>query len=136
MTLPTYRTLAAAGAQVISALARQQLQPLPPWRLADVLAQLAEQRPRSKLSQSGIAPGCSVFLLDLTLQQSQWLTLLSPEQTEQPEQGLISVFSPLGAALLGKQSGDRIELQLCRSTLQFQVLDVLKVQCRPATVRR
>jgi transcription elongation GreA/GreB family factor len=136
MTLPTYRTLAAAGAQVISALARQQIQPLPPWRLADVLAQLAEQRPRSKLSQSGIVPGCSVFLLDLTLQQSQWLTLLSPAQTEQPEQGLISVFSPLGAALLGKQSGDRIELQLCRSRLQFQVLDVLRVQCRPASARR
>lgn len=115
-------------------LASHNLQPCAPWQLAQLMQQLEQQKKTNKLSQSGVQPGCSVLLLELENQQSSWFKLASAEQPEQQEAGLISLLSPLGIALLGKQSGDLVMVRLFGRQLRFQVLDIIRVQYKPGSV--
>lgn len=53
-------------------------------------------------------PGRRIHLLSLHSGDTRHLTLVLPGQDD-PRQGRISLFSPLGAALLGTRAGDIIE---------------------------
>lgn len=114
-------------------MASSAIQPLPPWQLQQLLLQLelAAKSKRKPLSETGMLPGCSARLLDLSDQTEVWLTLVYPQQ-EQPEQGFISVLSPLGAALLGKNVGEVAEVTLFRRTLRFMLCDLMSVKKPPA----
>ncbi len=59
------------------------------------------------------------------------LTLVYPQQAN-PEQGFISVLSPLGAALLGKNVGEVAEVKLLRRPLRFLLCDLMSVKQPPA----
>ena len=126
----------ASGKTDVSAMffmASSAIQPLPPWQLQQLLVQLeaATKSKRKALSETGMLPGCSARLLDLSEQTELWLTLVYPEQ-EKPEQGFISVLSPLGSALLGKNVGEVAEVQLFRRTLRFMLCDLMSVKKPPA----
>jgi regulator of nucleoside diphosphate kinase len=114
-------------------MASSAVQPLPPWQLQQLLLQLesAAKGKRKALSETGMMPGCSARLLDLSDQTEVWLTLVYPQQ-EQPERGFISVLSPLGAALLGKNVGEVAEVTLFRRTLRFMLCDLMSVKQPPA----
>lgn len=113
-------------------LASHNIQPCAPWQLAQLMLKLELQKKTNKLSQSGVQPGCSVLLLEMENQQSSWFKLASADKPAQNQAGLISLLSPLGIALLGKQSGDLIMLRLFGRQLRFQVLDIIRVQHKPA----
>lgn len=126
----------ASGKTDVSAvffMASSAIQPLPPWQLQQMLLQLesAAKSKRKALSETGMLPGCSARLLDLSDQTEVWLTLVYPQQ-EQPEQGFVSVLSPLGAALLGKNVGEVAEVRLFRRTLRFMLCDLMSVKQPPA----
>jgi regulator of nucleoside diphosphate kinase len=114
-------------------MASSAIQPLPPWQLQQLLLQLesAAKGKRKALSETGMMPGCSARLLDLSDQTEVWLTLVYPQQ-EEPERGFISVLSPLGAALLGKNVGEVAEVTLFRRTLRFMLCDLMSVKQPPA----
>lgn len=124
----------AAMPTALRQLASHNLQPCAPWQLAQLMQQLEQQKKTNKLSQSGVQPGCSVLLLELENQQSSWFKLASAEKPEHQEAGLISLLSPLGIALLGKQSGDLVMVRLFGRQLCFQVLDIIRVQHKPGSV--
>lgn len=78
-------------------------------------------------TDNGIRCGSSVELQNLVTGQRSWLQLVYPAQANW-RQGRLSLLSPLGAALLGKNSEDIVHLTLLRQQLKFQVLTVLNVK--------
>lgn len=133
MTMFIKNTSGKADVSAVFFMASSAIQPLPPWQLQQLLLQLesAAKGKRKALSETGMMPGCSARLLDLSDQTEVWLTLVYPQQ-EQPERGFISVLSPLGAALLGKNVGEVAELTLFRRTLRFMLCDLMSVKQPPA----
>jgi transcription elongation GreA/GreB family factor len=133
MTLFKKNTSGKNDVSAVFFMASSAIQPLPPWQLQQMLLQLesAAKSKRKPLSETGMLPGCSARLLDLSDQTEVWLTLVYPQQ-EQPEQGFISVLSPLGAALLGKNVGEVAEVTLFRRTLRFMLCDLMSVKQPPA----
>ncbi len=133
MTMFIKNTSGKTDVSAVFFMASSAIQPLPPWQLQQLLLQLesAAKGKRKALSETGMMPGCSARLLDLSDQTEVWLTLVYPQQ-EQPEQGFISVLSPLGAALLGKNVGEVAEVTLFRRTLRFMLCDLMSVKQPPA----
>lgn len=133
MTMFIKNTSGKTDVSAVFFMASSAIQPLPPWQLQQMLLQLesAAKSRRKSLSETGMMPGCSARLLDLSDQTEVWLTLVYPQQ-EQPEQGFVSVLSPLGAALLGKNVGDVAEVTLFRRTLRFMLCDLMSVKQPPA----
>ena len=133
MTMFIKNTAGKTDVSAVFFMASSAIQPLPPWQLQQLLLQLesAAKGKRKALSETGMIPGCSARLLDLSDQTEVWLTLVYPQQ-EQPEQGFISVLSPLGAALLGKNVGEVAEVTLFRRTLRFMLCDLMSVKQPPA----
>lgn len=133
MTMFTNNASGKTDVSAVFFMASSAIQPLPPWQLQQLLLQLesAAKSKRKALSETGMLPGCSARLLDLSDQTEVWLTLVYPQQ-EQPEQGFVSVLSPLGAALLGKNVGEVAEVTLFRRTLRFMLCDLMSVKQPPA----
>ncbi|CAI3805096.1 Regulator of nucleoside diphosphate kinase [Rheinheimera sp. MM224] len=133
MTMFTKNASGKTDVSAVFFMASSAIQPLPPWQLQQLLLQLEStaKSKRKPLSETGMLPGCSARLLDLSDQTEVWLTLVYPQQ-EQPEQGFVSVLSPLGAALLGKNVGEVAEVTLFRRTLRFMLCDLMSVKQPPA----
>ena len=133
MTIFTKKTSGHTDVSALFLMASSAIQPLPPWQLQQLLLQLesAAKGKRKALSEIGMLPGCSARLLDLSDQTEVWLTLVYPQQAK-PEQGFISVLSPLGAALLGKNVGEVAEVRLLRRPLRFLLCDLMSVKQPPA----
>lgn len=49
--------------------------------------------------------------------------VVGPDETE-PDQGLISMESPIGRALLGKKRGDEVEVQRPRGTVYLTIMQI------------
>ena len=133
MTMFKKNTSGTTYVSAVFFMASSAIQPLPPWQLQQLLLRLesAAKSKRKALSDTGMMPGCSARLLDLSDQTEVWLTMVYPQQ-EQPEQGFVSVLSPLGAALLGKNVGEVAEVTLFRRTLRFMLCDLMSVKQPPA----
>ncbi len=133
MTIFTKNTSGHTDVSALFLLASSAIQPLPPWQLQQLLLQLesAAKGKRKALSETGMMPGCSARLLDLSDQTEVWLTLVYPQQAK-AEQGFISVLSPLGVALLGKNVGEVAEVRLLRRPLRFLLCDLMSVKQPPA----
>lgn len=67
--------------------------------------------------------GSRILVDDLRYSEQAELTLVAPEQAE-PERGHISVFSPLGAALIGARLGDIAQVDLGGQTHRFLLVDI------------
>lgn len=133
MTLFKKNTSGKTDVSAVFLMASSAIQPLPPWQLQQMLLQLesAATSKRKALSETGMMPGCSARLLDLSDQTEVWLTLVYPQQAK-PERGFISVLCPLGAALLGKNVGEVAEVLLFRRSLRFLLCDLMSVKQPPA----
>lgn len=123
---------AKTGLSAMYWLASSAIRPLSPGLVQQVLLQLESgvNSNDKRLSETGMVPGCSVRLLDLADQTEIWLSLVYPHQAK-PEQGSISVLSPLGAALLGKNVGELVQVQCFRRTLSFMLCDLMAVKQQP-----
>jgi transcription elongation factor GreA len=59
-----------------------------------------------------------------TTNGAQFSYILTSEQEADLKNGKISVKSPIGKGLLGKQVGDQVEIQVPAGKMKFEVLDI------------
>ena len=76
-------------------------------------------------SQSGsrVMFGATVKLVDEETDEETTYQIVGPDEAE-IQQGLLSIASPLAQALLGKESGDTVEVTTPRGTRYFELLEV------------
>ena len=71
--------------------------------------------------------GTVVSLLDLDTDEEITYQLLGPEESD-VKKGSISVLSPLGRSLLGKEVGDDVTAKTPGGTREFEVMDITASQ--------
>ncbi len=74
----------------------------------------------SKLPHKRISFGSTVTLVDQDTDEEFIYTIVGGQESD-PEVGLISIYSPMARALLSKEEGDEVTLQLQGSTKQFDI---------------
>lgn len=67
--------------------------------------------------------GATVEIEDVETGESKIYTLLGPDESE-PSKGSISVMSPVGRALLGKEVGDEVVVEVPRGRVEYEVISV------------
>lgn len=77
----------------------------------------------SKVSTNRAVFGTVVTLMDLTTEIEVTYQLLGPEESD-VKKGSISVFSPLGRALLGKEVGDEVITKTPGGRREFEIIDI------------
>ena len=77
----------------------------------------------SKVSTDVVVFGTVVKLLDLDTDEEVTYQLLGPEEAD-VKQGSISVLSPLGKSMLGKEVGDEVLTVTPGGNREFEVVDI------------
>jgi transcription elongation factor GreA len=85
--------------------------------------QLARIVDPKDVSHSGAHLGSSVKLLDLDFEDEMTIHLVSSYEAD-PAKDLISISSPMGAALLGCAVGQEVEVSAPGGTQRFRVLSI------------
>jgi transcription elongation factor GreA len=67
--------------------------------------------------------GSTVMMEDLQTRDVATYTLVGPYEAD-VQAGTISVASPLGKALIGKEEGDEIKVQTPKGVRNFEILEV------------
>jgi len=93
-------------------------------RLTNVLDS-AEIIPDEEITHDEIGLGTSFILQDLEIMESGTFSLVSSAEVDL-EKGKISVESPVGKALLGKQEGEEIAVDLPSGKVHFRVIAINK----------
>ncbi|NIT13783.1 MAG: transcription elongation factor GreA, partial [Candidatus Dadabacteria bacterium] len=75
-------------------------------------------------SRDRVTFGLTVKLEDLDTGEEITYQLVGPDETE-PESGKISITSPIGRALLGKQLDDDVSVKTPGGLREFAVLEIL-----------
>ena len=104
--------------------ARERLQHVS-TRLAELDAKLTEVRLVDDLPlASGEARiGMAVTLRDLQTKEEVRYQLVGPDEAD-PQQGKLSIASPLGKSLLGKKTGEKFTLNLPKTTVPYLLVNV------------
>lgn len=77
----------------------------------------------ASLSSNSVIYGATVTLEDVETGEEKEYTVLGPDETDYVK-GSISVFSPVGRALLGREEGDEITVEVPRGRLTYEVVKV------------
>lgn len=67
--------------------------------------------------------GSSIRLIDLDSDKEELYTICGVLEAE-PENGLISIHSPLAKAMLGKEEGDEFKIKLPKSVKEYEIEEV------------
>ena len=94
-------------------------------RIAELEAKLAMVRiiENENISSDKVYIGAIVSLKDLDTNEEFKYTLVSPEEADY-EQGKISIFSPIGKALMGHAKGEEIAINVPAGTLQYKITKI------------
>lgn len=84
---------------------------------------MAEVIDPSRINQSKIAFGAKVRVLDIEADEEYVFILVGPDETD-VKAGRISVSSPVGRALLGKEVGDVVSIKAPARTIEYEVLEI------------
>jgi len=68
--------------------------------------------------------GCTVVLENLDTEEIVRYQLVGPDESD-IKKGRISVSSPLGKAIIGKEKGDEITIQVPGGLRRYEVIDIL-----------
>ena len=68
--------------------------------------------------------GATVTLEDIETGEQKTYTLLGPDEADHTK-GTISIESPVGRAILGKQEGDEISVQVPKGRVDYELLSVV-----------
>ena len=90
--------------------------------LRDKLARASIIDP-SKLPKDEVAFGATVVVKDLDYDDEEEFTLVGAGE-EDYDCGRILVTSPIGLGLVGKKVGDRVEIDVPKGTLKFEILAI------------
>lgn len=77
-----------------------------------------------KISKEKAVFGCTVILENIETGQEVKYQLVGPEESN-IEEGRISVSSPLGKAMLGKEPGMEVVLQAPGGTRRYELIDIV-----------
>ncbi|MDY6911870.1 MAG: transcription elongation factor GreA [Chloroflexota bacterium] len=84
----------------------------------------AEVMPDVKTRSTYVKFGYKVTLLTEDGEEKKYTIVGKPESN--PSEGLISNESPVGKALLGKHSGDEVEIEVPKGLIKLKILSVSK----------
>ena len=84
---------------------------------------LAQVIDPSKVTQSKAAFGAKVTVLDTGADEQYVFTLVGTEEAD-VKQGRISISSPVGRALLGKEAGDVVTVKVPARTIEYEIIEV------------
>ena len=93
------------------------------------IMRLEETLSRARLIENENIPddkvyiGATVELKDLLKKGELTYTLVSPEEADF-EEGKISTVSPIGRALLGKEEGDEVDIEVPAGNLRYKILKI------------
>jgi transcription elongation factor GreA len=77
----------------------------------------------SKINQSRVAFGATVKVLDIEADNEYEFTLVGAEEAD-VKKGKISINSPVGRALLGKEVGDIAIVKAPSRTIEYEILEI------------
>jgi len=77
----------------------------------------------SALPKDTIAFGSKVKVMDLDLDEEETYELVGPGQ-ENPDKGRILTSSPIGKGLIGRRTGETVEIPVPRGTIRFKILEI------------
>lgn len=94
-------------------------------KIQEIQAKLAvaEVIDPSKISQSKVAFGAKVKVLDVEADEEYVFTLVGAEEAD-VKQGKISFSSPVGRSLLGKEIGDTVMVKAPARTMEYEILEI------------
>ncbi|MDD2652764.1 MAG: transcription elongation factor GreA [Sulfurimonas sp.] len=87
------------------------------------LIQKAQIIDPSRLSHERVSFGSSVRICNIETDEEECYTICGVLESE-PENGLISIHSPLARALLGKEADDQFKLQLPNGKKEYEILEI------------
>jgi transcription elongation factor GreA len=87
-------------------------------RISEVMTLNVERIPRDR---SGL--GSTVQLKDLNTGTEKTYYLVFPEEVN-PDEGKISLASPIGRALLGKMEGDEVQMSIAGEDYEYEVVQL------------
>ncbi|MCR5562852.1 MAG: transcription elongation factor GreA [Desulfovibrio sp.] len=76
-----------------------------------------------KLSGDRVIFGCTVEVEDVDSGETRSYTILGPDEAE-PAKGSISFLSPVGKALLGKEEGDEVTIDIPRGRVTYEITNI------------
>jgi len=94
-------------------------------RIQELQAKLAaaEVIDPAKINQSKIAFGAKVKVADVEAEEEYEFTLVGPDETD-VKSGKISITSPVGKALIGKEVGDVAVVKAPSRTIEYEILEI------------
>jgi len=84
---------------------------------------------KSEVIEVGAGPtdcvvfGCTVLLYNIKTEEEVIYQLLGPYESD-PEKGKISVTSPLGQALIGKEVGDEVKAKTPGGVNEYEIIEI------------
>lgn len=84
---------------------------------------VAEVIDTSKINQSRAAFGARVKVMDVESEEEYIFILVGADEAD-AKKGKISISSPVGKALLGKEAGDSVTIKVPARTLEYEVLEI------------
>ena len=76
-----------------------------------------------KLSGDKVVFGATVEVEDVDTEESRTFTILGPDEAD-PARGSISFLSPVGQALLGKEEGDEVSVDIPRGRVTYEIVSI------------
>lgn len=76
-----------------------------------------------KLSGEKVIFGATVDLEDMDSGEEKSFTILGPDEAD-PAKGSISFLSPVGQALLGKEEGDEVSIDIPRGRVTYEIVGI------------
>ncbi len=110
------------NAEYHSAKEQQGLMEARITELTDILARAQVVDP-SKLAHERVSFGSTVVLTDQDSGDEVVYTIVGPQESN-PSKGLISISSPMAKALLGKEEGDEVEVNLPAGHKVFDIEEI------------
>ncbi|HOO64285.1 MAG TPA: transcription elongation factor GreA [Synergistaceae bacterium] len=77
----------------------------------------------TSMDTSKVALGTTVTFMDLERETEFSYTIVSSEESD-PKKNRVSASSPVGQALLGKESGDEIQVRVPKGTRSLKILNI------------
>jgi transcription elongation factor GreA len=84
---------------------------------------LAEVIDPSRINQSKVAFGAKVKVLDIEADEEYVFTLVGADEAD-VRNGKISINSPVGRSLLGKEVGDTAIIKAPARTMEYEILEI------------
>ena|SRR5688572_6866276 len=85
---------------------------------------VARMLPQDRISKNVITMNSRVLLKELSNGREAEVTITYPQDADSRE-GKVSVFSPIGIALLGRQIGDIVSWKVPGGTGQFEIAKII-----------